>query len=294
MPPKLLGILSAKGGTGKTTTSIQLALALKRQGFKVGLLDADWTAPTVPIMLGCENIKPGRSRGNIVVPAEYKGIKLLSWAMLWPPDSAVLIEDRQIESEDLMYAVAMLKQNKIEAAIKYLTQLADDPGGAISHMQLLFKPGNIDWGDIDFLIVDTPPTTTSSVRVVAESDLWGTILVTHPSRPSLADLRRTIDLLRKKQVPIIGIISNQGTRNGNQSYDLTDSDVQSFATERGIPFIIAVPHDSNLVPYFDEVAKFIVVCKPLILKPKKFDEAEAMRTLKGITKLVDLLEALRR
>jgi len=259
----------------------------------VGILDGDYTAPNIPIMLGCDDKKPGRAKGNVVVPVEHDGIKVISWSMVWPQDSAVLIEDRQVEPEDLMYAASMLKAGKTEAAIKYLTQLADDPGGAISHLRLLFEPGNIDWGDIDFLVVDTAPTSSGTVRVIVEAGLWGAILVTHPSKPSLADLRRTVDMFRKKQAPIIGLISNQGTHNGNPQYDLTDSDIEQFAREGGIPFITAVPHTHDLAPYFDRVAEFIVSCQPIVLKPKVFDEAEAMKTLKGITKLIDLMEALR-
>jgi len=289
---KLIGVFSVKGGTGKSTTTIQTALALRRLGFKVGILDGDYTAPNIPIMLGCDNKKPGRARGNVVVPVEHDGVKVISWSMVWPQDSAVLIEDRQVESEDLMFAVSMLKAGKTEAAIKYLTQLADDPGGAISHLRLLFEPGNIDWGDIDFLVVDTAPTSSGTVRVIVDAGLWGAILVTHPSKPSLADLRRTVDMFRKKQAPIIGLISNQGTKDGSPQYDLIDDNVEQFAKEGGIPFIVAVPHTRDLAPYFDKVAEFIIGSKPVILPPRTFDEAKAMKTLKGITKLVDLMEAL--
>jgi len=290
---KLIGVSSVKGGVGKSTVTIHTAYALKRRGLKVGILDSDFTAPNIPIMMGCDGEKPSRGKGNIVVPVEHDGVKVLSWSMVWPRDSAVLIEDRQVESEDLMFAVSMLKAGKTEAAIKYLIQLADDPGGAISHLRLLFEPGNIDWGDLDFLVVDTAPTSSGTVRAVVDAGLWGAILVTHPSKPSLADLRRTVDMFRKKQVPIIGLISNQGTKDGNPQYDLTDNDVKQFAEERGIPFIAAVPHTRDLFPYFDKVAEFIINSKPVILPTRTFNEAEAMKTLKGITKLVDLMEALK-
>jgi len=290
---KLIGVSSVKGGVGKSTITIHTAYALKSKGLKVGILDSDFTAPNIPIMMGCDGKKPSRGKGNTVVPVEHDSIKVLSWSMVWPRDSAVMIEDRQVETDDLMYAVSMLKAGKNEAAIKYLTQLADDPGGAISHLRLLFQPGNIDWGDIDFLVIDTAPTSSGTVRAVVEAGLWGAILITHPSKPSLADLRRTVDMFRKKHVPIIGLISNQGTNDGNPQYDLTDDDVEQFARESEIPFITAVPHTRDLAPYFDKVAEFIIDSKPVILPPRTFDEAEAMKTLKGITKLVDLMEALR-
>jgi len=290
---KLIGVSSVKGGVGKSTVAIHAAYALKRKGLKVGILDSDFTAPNIPIMMGCDGKKPRRGRGNVVVPVEHDGIKVLSWSMVWPRDSAVLIEDRQVESEDLMFAVSMLKAGKTEAAIKYLIQLADDPGGALSHLRLLFEPGNIDWGDLDFLVVDTAPTSSGTVRVVIDAGLWGAILVTHPSKPSLADLRRTIDMFRKKQAPIIGLISNQGTRNGLLQYDLTDEDIERFAVEKGIPFITAIPHNDNPAPYFDRVAEFVLNCQPVVLPQKVVDETEAMRAMKGITKLIDLMEALR-
>jgi len=290
---KLLGVLSVKGGVGKSTVAIETAYALQRRGLRVGILDSDFTAPNIPIMMGCDNKKPRRGKGNIVIPIEHNGIRVISWSMVWPQDSAVMIEDKQVDSDDLMYAVSMLKAGKTDAAIKYLTQLAEDPGGAISHLRLLFESGNIDWGDTDFLVVDTAPTSSGTVRAVVEAGLWGAILVTHPSKPSLADLRRTIDMFRKKQAPIIGLISNQGTRSGLPQYDLTDEDIERFAVEKGIPFITAIPHDDNLAPYFDRVAEFVLNCQPIVLPQKVVDEAEAMRTMKGITKLIDLMEALR-
>jgi MinD superfamily P-loop ATPase len=100
-------------------------------------------------------------------------------------------------------------------------------------------------------------------------------------------------MFRKKQAPIIGLISNQGMRNGLPQYDLTDEDIERFATEKGIPFITAIPHDDNLTPYFDRVADFVINCQPIVLPQKVIDETEAIRTIRGITKLIDLMEALR-
>lgn len=283
---------SLKGGVGKTTITIGLAQALHRKGYKIGILDADFHAPDVPVALGLTS-KPRRSIGNSVTPPESNGIKVLSWAMIWPEDSAVLIEDSQIDSDDLFHAVHLIKAQKYDAAIKFITQLAEHPGGASEHMKLLFEPGAIDWGNIDYLIVDSPPESTGAVRVVAEvGNLYGAIIVCHPSRVALADIRRTIDQFRKKGVPIIGIISNQGTQDGAKRFDLSDEDVMDFAKEKGVPFIAAVPHSNNLSPYFDKIADFVINCRnPVVLEKEQVDELEAERVLKRVKTLVDLMEA---
>lgn len=286
---KTIAIFSAKGGVGKSTVVVELSKALKRKGFKVGILDCDFTSPNIPIMMNCEDLKPKRGKGDTIIPVEIDGIKVLSWGMIWSPDSAVLIEDKQIDTEDIYLAISLLKEGKIEEAIKFLHFIADAPGG-IYHMKILLEPGSVEWGDIDFLVIDTSPTTSGTVKTVAEHQIWGSILVTHPSKPSLADLRRSIDLLRKKSVPIIGIISNQGTEGGIQRYDLTDKDVELFAKSVGIPFIMAIPHSFNLGKYFDKVADFVISSRPILLEQTVKKDEEFIKFIK---KAADLLEILK-
>ena len=290
---KVILVSALKGGVGKTTISAGLARALVSKGFKVGALDADYRTPNLHIALSCTG-KPTRGKGDTVVPPQVDGIKVLSWSMIWPDDSAVMIEDSQIEPEDLRHAVVLIKTGRTEAAIKYMTELANHPGGASEHMRLLFEPGAIDWGDIDFLVIDTPPESTGTVRVVAESGgVFGGILVCHPSKVSMADLRRTVDLFKKKEVPIIGVVSNQGSQNGVARYDLSDDDIIQFSKERGIPFITSIPHTTELDSYLDKVADFVMCCSPVVLKVKQVDESAVAEKLKSITKLVNLMEAFK-
>ncbi len=286
-------VASLKGGTGKTTVTAGLAKALTRRNYKVGALDADYHAPNLHIMLNCD-AKPHRAKNGVIIPPEVDGIKILSWAMIWPQDSAVMIEDIQIDYDDLMHAVTLIKAKKYDAAIKYLIQLAEHPGGASEHVKQLFDPGIIQWGDIDYLVIDTPPESTGTVRVVSEcGNPFGVVIVCHPSRVSLADVRRTIDLFRKKQIPIIGMVSNQGTQDGVNRYDMSDSDIAQFAKERGIPFICAIPHTNNTQGYFDKIADFVVSAKPVVLKIEQIDSSKVDSMLKTARSIADLMEVFR-
>lgn len=169
----------------------------------------------------------------------------------------------------------------------------------MEHMRLLLEPGAIEWGDLDWLLIDTPPESTGTTRIVAESPgVVGALIVSHPSRVSLADVRRTADLFRKKSVPIMGLISNQGTQDspaGPNRYDLTDSDLRAYAQSLGIPFICAIPHadQRTLQPYFDSIVRFVTANLPVTLPKKAIDEDAVAETIRAARKLADLLEVLR-
>lgn len=265
--PISIMITSLKGGVGKTKTTAELAKALYRQGKKVGVLDLDYSAPNLMVEFKCENILPTRGENYTVVPPLIKGIRVLSWGMLWPPDTSIAIEDRQIDDEDIDRAIDLIKAEKYEYALRYLQLLKENPGGTIHHCGLLLQPGQVNWMGSEYLVIDTPPEVGGIVRIVAESaNLFGAILVGHPSKVSMADVRRTVDLLRKKHTPIIGLISNQGTHNGENRFDLSDDDIESFAKSEHIPFIAAVPHTKDLAPYFDDIAEFVLRSEPRELR----------------------------
>lgn len=262
---KKIAIISLKGGVGKTTIAAGLAQALHQMGYKVGALDVDFSAPNLHIVLNCDGCRPGRATGDVIVPVERDGIKVLSWGMIFPSQSAITIEDKQIEPEDLRQAVSWIREGKEEKAITLLTELADHPGGATEHMRLLLRPGAIAWGEIDFLILDTPPNSTGVIRVALEAELDGVIIVTHPSRVSLADTGRTLDLFRKEQIPIYGVISNQGTQQGLERYDLRDQDVIDLANKNALPFALTIPHENDLASHFQNLADKILTVQPIRL-----------------------------
>lgn len=287
---KVIPVVSLKGGVGKSTIAAGLALSLHSAGFSVAALDVDYHAPNLPLVLGCTG-KPQRGPGDIVLPPQVDGIKLLSWAMLWPEDTAVTVEDVQINADDLLPVVDMLESGRVEEAIKALRRLAEHPGGAVEHIASLLQPGVIDWGNPDFLVIDTPPESTGIVRVVAESaNVSGVVIVSHASTVSRADVRRTVDLFRKTSTPIYGLVINQVGE-----HDLTEADMHDFAALMGIPVAVVIPHvrpPTSLHKCFDSLASFVLSTQPVVLRTAEV--VEDMSTLKMAERFLKVLEVLKR
>lgn len=166
-----IAISSGKGGVGKTTIAVNLAIELSRSGASVGLLDADILGPNVPMMMGEEKMPALRNRK--MVPAESYGVKFISMAFLVKPD------------QPLVWRGPML-----HTAIR---QLLTD----------------VDWGELDYLIIDLPPGTGDAQLSLAQAiPLSGAIIVTQPMQVAAADALRGLKMFEKLEVPIIGIIEN--------------------------------------------------------------------------------------
>jgi ATP-binding protein involved in chromosome partitioning len=166
-----IAVSSGKGGVGKTTVSVNLAISLAMSGAKVGLLDADILGPNVPMMMGVEQMPPPRNRK--MVPAENYGVKYISMAFLTRPD------------QPLVWRGPML-----HSAIR---QLLTD----------------VEWGELDYLIVDLPPGTGDAQLSLAQNiPLSGAIIVTQPMAVAAADALRGLKMFEKLDVPIIGVIEN--------------------------------------------------------------------------------------
>jgi ATP-binding protein involved in chromosome partitioning len=171
-----IAISSGKGGVGKSTTSVNLAAALHLGGAKVGLLDADVYGPNVPQMLGLgqTDVKViDTPAGQKFIPLEAHGIKVMSVGLLAEPD------------HPLAWRGPVLH--------KIITQFIQD----------------VDWGDLDYLLIDLPPGTgDAQITIVQESPICGVILVTTPQQVAVADVRRSIHMFRHVGVPVLGIIEN--------------------------------------------------------------------------------------
>jgi ATP-binding protein involved in chromosome partitioning len=166
-----IAISSGKGGVGKTTVAVNLAIGLASSGALVGLLDADILGPNVPMMMGVESMPAPRNRK--MVPAERHGVKFISMAFLTKPD------------QPLVWRGPML-----HSAIK---QLLTD----------------VDWGQLDYLIIDLPPGTGDAQLSLAQAiPLSGAIIVTQPMQVAAADALRGLKMFEKLDVPIIGIVEN--------------------------------------------------------------------------------------
>ncbi|HLE90682.1 MAG TPA: Mrp/NBP35 family ATP-binding protein [Anaerolineales bacterium] len=166
-----IAVGSGKGGVGKSTVSVNIAVALAQSGARVGLMDADIYGPNVPTMLGVERLPP--PQGNRLMPAQAYGIKMISMGLLVKP------------GQPLIWRGPMLN-----SAIR---QFLSD----------------VEWGELDYLIVDLPPGTGDASLSLAQAlPLSGAVIVTLPQLVSLEDASRGLNMFRTLEVPILGIIEN--------------------------------------------------------------------------------------
>ncbi len=168
----IIAVGSGKGGVGKTTLAVNLAIALARMGNKVGLLDADVYGPNVPLMLGSSE-PPSVIGENRILPPERYGMKVISVGFLTPGDKPLVWRGPMLHS--------IIKQ--------FL--------------------GQVEWGELDYLVVDLPPGTGDVViSLVQTVPLTGAVVVTTPSDVSLQDARKAIEMFKQVKVDILGIVEN--------------------------------------------------------------------------------------
>jgi ATP-binding protein involved in chromosome partitioning len=167
----LVAVGSGKGGVGKTTVSVNLAIALARSGRKVALLDADVYGPNVPLMFGTSETPLGNAER--IRPIEKYGVKLMSMGFLNPGD------------KPLVWRGPML-HNVIQQFLR-----------------------NVEWGEVDYLLIDLPPGTGDvALSLIQTAAISGAIVVTTPSDVSLEDARKAINMFSQVRVPILGIVEN--------------------------------------------------------------------------------------
>jgi ATP-binding protein involved in chromosome partitioning len=171
----LVAVASGKGGVGKTTVAVNLALALAKLGHKVGLLDADVYGPNVPIMLGTTK-EPLATADRHIIPVESQGLKMISMGLLNPGDKPMIWRGPMLHS--------------------VITQFLR----------------SVEWGELDYLIIDLPPGTgdvqLSLIQTVA---VTGAVVVTTPSTVALADVRKAIEMFRQVNVEVLGVVENMST-----------------------------------------------------------------------------------
>lgn len=168
----IIAIGSGKGGVGKTTLAVNLALALARMGHKVGLLDADVYGPNVPLMLGASE-PPAVVGNDRILPPQRYGLKVISVGMLNPGDKPLVWRGPMLHS--------IIKQ--------FL--------------------GQVEWGELDYMVVDLPPGTGDvAISLIQTVPVTGAVVVTTPSDVSLQDARKAIEMFRQVKVDILGIVEN--------------------------------------------------------------------------------------
>ncbi len=210
----VIAIASGKGGVGKSTVSANVAVALSKAGARVGLLDADIYGPNIPTMMGVAQLpKPPDSSGKLT-PAEAYGVKMMSIGFLVKPEQAMVWR------------------------------------GPMLHNAMRQFINDVDWGELDYLIVDMPPGTGDVQLSLAQTTpLSGGVIVTLPQKVSVDDARRGAEMFRQLRVPLMGIIENMSYLDlpDGQRVDVFGSGGgELLAKEFSVPFIGSVPLDPQV------------------------------------------------
>jgi ATP-binding protein involved in chromosome partitioning len=207
----IIAVASGKGGVGKSTTSVNLALALAKQGAKVGMVDADVYGPSLPMMLGVsDGTRPEVFEQKFFVPVEAQGIKSMSMGYL------------ATEQTPMVWRGPMASG----ALLQILTQTL--------------------WGDLDYLVVDMPPGTGDIQLTLAQkAQLSGAVIVTTPQDIALLDARKAIEMFRKVNIPILGIVENMAVHScsqcGHQEHIFGEGGGERVAAEYGTEVLGALP-----------------------------------------------------
>ena len=207
----IIAVASGKGGVGKSTTSVNLALALAKQGAKVGMVDADVYGPSLPMMLGVsDGTRPEVFEQKFFVPVEAQGIKSMSMGYL------------ATEQTPMVWRGPMASG----ALLQILTQTL--------------------WGELDYLVVDMPPGTGDIQLTLAQkAQLSGAVIVTTPQDIALLDARKAIEMFRKVNIPILGIVENMAVHScsqcGHQEHIFGEGGGERVAAEYGTEVLGALP-----------------------------------------------------
>ena len=208
---RIIAVGSGKGGVGKSTVASNLAVALARAGKRVGLLDADIYGPSQPRMMGV-NKRPASPDGKTIIPLHGHGVTLMSIGFMLPEEKAVVWRGPM-----LMGALQQL-----------LTQ--------------------VEWGDLDVLIVDLPPGTGDVAMTLCQrSDVTGAIVVSTPQDVALLDARKALNMFELLKTPVLGLIENMGVYHcpncGHEAHIFGQGGVKAEADKLGLPFLGSLPID---------------------------------------------------
>ena len=212
----IIAVASGKGGVGKSTTSVNLAVSLQRTGAKVGLLDADIYGPNIPMMMGIpEHERPSVNDKEQLIPFENHGVKVISIGFLVDPGKAVIWRGPMLHG--------VIRQ--------FLT--------------------SVQWGELDYLVVDLPPGTgDAQLSLVQTVPLSGVVIVTTPQQIALSDVRRSIAMFSEVRVPILGIIENMAgldCPHCHHEIKLFDGEGgKTLSDENQVPLLGQVPFDPSV------------------------------------------------
>jgi len=211
----IIAIASGKGGVGKSTTAVNLALALDQEGAKVGLLDADIYGPSQPMMLGEESTQPESEDGKHIEPIKKYGIQIMSIGFLVKPDQAVVWRGPMASGA--------------------LQQMINDTR----------------WRDLDYLIVDLPPGTGDIQLTLAQKvPVTGALIVTTPQDVALLDARKGIAMFEKVSIPVLGVVENMSmhicSQCGHEEAIFGTGGGEKLAKETGVSLVGQLPLDIKI------------------------------------------------
>jgi ATP-binding protein involved in chromosome partitioning len=222
-----IAIASGKGGVGKTTVAVNVSVVLAQSGARVGLLDADIYGPNVPTMMGVQKLPVVKSEK--LVPAQAYGVKLMSIGFLVKPDQPLIWR------------------------------------GPMLHSAIRQFLSDVEWGELDYLIIDLPPGTGDAGLSLAQSlPLSGGVIVTLPQQVSLDDALRGLEMFRQLDVPVLGVVENMSyleLADGTRMDIFGSGGGKRLAEQTNTPFIGAIPIDSSIREGGD-TGKPIVVAHP--------------------------------
>ena len=210
----IIAVASGKGGVGKSTTSVNIALALSRLGKKVGVMDADIYGPSIPRMMGITG-QPRSEDGSTLIPMENYGVKCMSMGFMVPEEEPTIWRGPMVMSA--------------------LEQMVRD----------------VEWAPLDILIVDMPPGTGDAQLTMAQgTELAGAIIVSTPQDIALLDARKGLNMFRQVDVPIIGLIENMSyyicPKCGDEAHIFDNGGAKETAEKYGCTFLGEIPLDKEI------------------------------------------------
>ncbi len=237
----VIAVSSGKGGVGKSTVSVNLAVAMGMSGAKVGLLDADIYGPNIPMMMGID--KTPEQKDGKISPAESHGIKLISMGFFVPEDQAVVWRGPMVHTA----------------------------------IQQLFR--DVLWGELDYLLIDLPPGTGDAQLTLSQLvSLSGAITVTTPQEVALHDVRKGMMMFEKVNVPLLGIVENMSYfvcgHCGERTEIFAHGGGERAAETLGVPFLGRVPIDPAIREGGD-------TGRPLVVADPASPQAKAFRDIAG-------------
>ena len=236
---RIVAVGAGKGGVGKSTVAVNLAVALHRRGLRVGLLDADIYGPSAALMTGTTGHRAQGDAKQRVIPAVAHGIRVVSMAFLLPKDQKAVVWR----------------------------------GPMVGKMveQLLL---GVAWGELDYLVVDLPPGTGDAVLSLAQKvPLSGAVVVTTPQQVALLDVEKAVDMFRAVRVPVLGVVENMAgfscPKCGEVTHVFLEGAGKRAAEGGGVPLLGSLPLDPSIPPGGDS-GRPIVVEKPDGVTGKRF------------------------